>query len=210
MGDYIFKTTGSQLTTYPCTFEDDKRPRHEKFFNMTEDEIYKEYGLVFTKTNICIGNEMQYRISSDFEAELWMIKKGFLKYVRGVKVWHDEAFENGWENAWTPPENYKTNKKSKNLGHVYFFKSANSYKVGCSCENNIKNRVRQQLPDEVLAVSKARNDYKKLEKKIHKMFAKNRVARYEIFNDLTEDEVEKIKKMLGNTIAVEIKLRGEK
>ena len=177
---------------------------------MTEDEIYKEYGLVFTKTNISIGNEIQYKISSDFEAELWMIKKGFVKYVRGKKVWHDEAFEQGWENAWTPPEDYKPTQKSKELGHVYFFKSANSHKVGCSCENNIKNRVRQQLPDEVLAVSPARNDYKKLEKKIHKMFAKNRVARYEIFNDLTEDEVQEIKKMLGNKIAVKIKLRGEK
>ena len=177
---------------------------------MTEKEIYKEYGLVFTKTDICIGNEIQYKISSDFEAELWMIKKGFVKYVRGKKVWHDEAFEQGWENAWTPPEDYKPTKKSKELGHVYFFKSANSHKVGCSCENNIKNRVRQQLPDEVLAVSPARNDYKKLEKKIHKMFAKNRVARYEIFNDLTEDEVQEIKKMLGNKIAVKIKLRGEK
>ena len=87
----------------------DKRPRHEKFFGMTEDEIYKEYGLVFTKTNISIGNEIQYKISSDFEAELWMIKKGFIKYVRGVKVWHDEALEHGWENAWTPPEDYKKN-----------------------------------------------------------------------------------------------------
>ena len=91
-----------------------------------------------------------------------------------------------------------------------FFKSANSYKVGCSCKRNIKNRVRQQLPDEVLAVSKARGDYKDLEKKIHRMFAKNRVGKYEIFNDLTEKDVNKIKKMLGNTIAVEIKLRGEK
>ena len=56
----------------------------------------------------------------------------------------------------------------------------------------------------MLAVSPARDDYKKLEKKIHKMFAKNRVARYEIFNDLTEDEVQKIKKLLGNKIAVDI------
>ena len=39
------------------------------------------------------------------------------------------------------------------------------------------------------------------------MFAKNRVARYEIFNDLTEKEVQKIKKMLGNKIAVDIRLR---
>jgi len=95
----------------------------------------------------------------------------------------------------------------KNLGHVYFFKSAGSHKVGCSCANNIKNRVRQQLPDEVLAVSEARADYKDLEKKIHRMFSKNQVGRYEIFNDLTEKDVNKIKKLLGNKIAVDIKLR---
>ena len=98
----------------------------------------------------------------------------------------------------------------RNVGHVYFFRSAGSYKVGCSCVRNIKNRVRSQCPDEVLAVSKARGDYKDLEKKIHRMFAKNQVGRYEIFNDLTEKDVKKIKKMLGNTIAVEIKLRGQK
>ena len=98
----------------------------------------------------------------------------------------------------------------KELGHVYFFKSANSYKVGSSCKKNIKNRVRQQCPDEVLAVSKARGDYRDLEKKIHRIFAKHRVGRYEIFNDLTEKDVKKIKQLLGNTIAVKIKLRGEK
>jgi hypothetical protein len=42
------------------------------------------------------------------------------------------------------------------------------------------------------------------------MFAKNRVGKYEIFNDLTEKDVKKIKQLLGNTIAVKIKLRGEK
>ena len=98
----------------------------------------------------------------------------------------------------------------KQVGHVYFFKSANSYKVGSSCKRNIKNRVRSQCPDEVLAVSKARGDYRDLEKKIHRMFAKHRVGRYEIFNDLTEKDVKKIKQLLGNTIAVKIKLRGEK
>tara|TARA_R100001460_G_C3490106_1_gene169240 strand:- start:55 stop:636 length:582 start_codon:yes stop_codon:yes gene_type:complete len=120
-------------------------------------------------------------------------------------------------NGKRPCNFYKRKRKDKNifdidrqLGHVYFFKSANSYKVGCSCKRNIKNRVRSQCPDEVLAVSKARGDYKDLEKKIHRMFAKNRVGKYEIFNDLTEDEVQKIKKLLGNTIAVEIKLRGQK
>ena len=98
----------------------------------------------------------------------------------------------------------------RDLGHVYFFRSAGSHKVGCSCVRNIKNRVRSQCPDEVLAVSKARGDYKDLEKKIHRMFARNQVGRYEIFNDLTEKDINKIKKMLGNTIAVDIKLRGQK
>ena len=120
-------------------------------------------------------------------------------------------------NGKRPCNFYKRKRKDKNifdidrqLGHVYFFKSANSFKVGSSCKRNIKNRVRSQCPDEVLAVSKARGDFRDLEKKIHRMFAKNRVGRYEIFNDLTEKDVKKIKKMLGNTIAVEIKLRGQK
>ena len=119
-------------------------------------------------------------------------------------------------NGRTAATFFKRTKKEKTfdygreVGHVYFFKSANSYKVGSSCKRNIKNRVRSQCPDEVLAVSKARGDYKDLEKKIHRMFAKHRVGRYEIFNDLTEKDVNKIKKLLGNTIAVEIKLRGQK
>ena len=95
----------------------------------------------------------------------------------------------------------------RDLGHVYFFKSAGSHKVGCSCVRNIKNRVRSQCPDEVLAVSEARKDYKDLEKTIHKMFAKNQVGRYEIFNDLTENDIQKIKRLLGNKIAVDIRLR---
>ena len=106
MSNITFRTTGHGIiSTYFNDLEVDNRPRHEKFFGMTEEEIYKEYGLVFTKTNISIGNEVQYKISSDFEAELWMIKKGFIKYVRGKKVWHDQALDEGWENAWTPPEN---------------------------------------------------------------------------------------------------------
>jgi len=93
------------------------------------------------------------------------------------------------------------------LGHVYFFESAGSHKVGCSCARNIKNRVRSQCPDKVLAVTEARKDYKDLEKTIHKMFAKNQVGRYEIFNDLTEKDIQKIKRLLGNKIAVDIQLR---
>ena len=209
MGDYIFKTTGSQLTTYPCTFEDDKRPRHEKFFNMTEDEIYKEYGLVFTKTNISIGNEIQYKISSDFEAELWMIKKGFIRYVRGKKVWHDEALEHGWENAWTPPKNYEPTKKSKQLGHVYFIKSQGDYKIGSSNAKRIQRRVIGQCPDEILAISKPRTKFREYEKQLHKKFAAKRVLKYEIFKNLTKDEINWIIKELGG-INVDMTSKGSK
>ena len=96
-GELIFYNDGDGITRLFLNEELDLRPRHEKFFGMTEDEIYKEYGLVFTKTNISIGGEVQYKISSDFEAELWMIKKGYIKYVRGKKVWHDQALDEGWE-----------------------------------------------------------------------------------------------------------------
>jgi len=182
---------------------------HEKIFGMTESEIYKKFGLTFTEKKIRVNGKPSYKIESDHASMLWLIKKGFVNYNKGKETWNYQALEEGWENGWTPNPDSIVEKK-KEYGHVYFFRSANSFKVGCSCERNIKNRVRQQLPDEVLAVSPARDDYKKLEKKIHKMFAKNRVARYEIFNDLTEDEVQKIKKMLGNKIAVDIKLRGQK
>ena len=36
-------TSGSgTLSTFPSTFAPDKRPKHERFFGMTEDEIYKD------------------------------------------------------------------------------------------------------------------------------------------------------------------------
>ena len=210
MSDFIFNTAGNEIiSTYPCTFETDKRPRHEKFFGMTEDEIYKEYGLVFTKTNISIANEIQYKISSDFEAELWMIKKGFIKYVRGKKVWHDEALEHGWENAWTPPKNYEPTKKSKQLGHVYFIKSQGDYKIGSSTAKRIQRRVIGQCPDEILAISKPRTKFREYEKQLHKKFAAKRVLKYEIFKNLTKDEINWIIKELGG-INVDMTSKGSK
>ena len=210
MSDFIFNTAGNEIiSTYPCTFETDKRPRHEKFFGMTEDEIYKEYGLVFTKTNISIGNEIQYKISSDFEAELWMIKKGFIRYVRGKKVWHDEALEHGWENAWTPPKNYEPTKKSKQLGHVYFIKSQGDYKIGSSNSKRIQRRVIGQCPDEILAISKPRTEFREYEKQLHKKFAAKRVLKYEIFKNLTEEEINWIIEELGG-INVDMTSKGSK
>ena len=198
MSDFTFRTTGHGIiSTYCHPPEVDKRPRHEKFFGMTEDEIYKEYGLVFTKTNISIGNEVQYKISSDFEAELWMIKKGFIKYVRGKKVWHDQALDEGWENAWTPPENYVKNKTSKELGHVYLIRSQGAHKIGCSNKTRIKRRVIGQCPEKILAISKPVKDFKDWEKRLHKKYQENRVLKYEIFRNLTEKQISDIIEEIG-------------
>ena len=203
--DMTVSNTGSgTISTFPSTFAPDTRPKHERFFGMSEDEIYKEYGLVFTKTDISIGGEIQYKISSDFEAELWFIKKGFVKYVRGKKVWNDEALEQGWENAWTPPENYKAPKKSKELGHVYFVESKGYWKIGRATAARIKTRIKEQQPDKVLAVSPITSKFKTLERKLHKMFKDKRVLKYEVFRNLNKDDIKVIMNELGNKINVVI------
>ena len=203
-GELIFYNDGDGITRLFYNEEEDLRPRHEKFFGMTEDEIYKEYGLVFTKTDISIGGEIQYKISSDFEAELWFIKKGFVKYVRGKKVWNDEALEQGWENAWTPPENYKAPNKSKELGHVYFVESQGYHKIGRATAARIKIRIKEQQPDKVLAVSPITSKFKTLERKLHKMFKDKRVLKYEVFRNLNKDDIKVIMNELGNKINVDI------
>ena len=203
--DMTVSNTGSgNISTFPSTFAPDTRPKHERFFGMSEDEIYKEYGLVFTKTDISISGEIQYKISSDFEAELWFIKKGFVKYVRGKKVWNDEALEQGWENAWTPPENYKAPKKSKELGHVYFVESQGYWKIGRATAARIKIRIKEQQPDKVLAVSPITSKFKTLERKLHKMFKDKRVLKYEVFRNLNKDDIKVIMNELGNKINVDI------
>ena len=203
--DMTVSNTGSgTISTFPSTFAPDTRPKHERFFGMSEDEIYKEYGLVFTKTDISIGGEIQYKISSDFEAELWFIKKGFVKYVRGKKVWNDEALEQGWKNAWTPPENYKAPNKSKELGHVYFVESQGYHKIGRATAARIKIRIKEQQPDKVLAVSPITSKFKTLERKLHKMFKDKRVLKYEVFRNLNKDDIKVIMNELGNKINVDI------
>ena len=203
--DMTVSNTGSgTISTFPSTFAPDSRPKHERFFGMSEDEIYKEYGLVFTKTDISIGGEIQYKISSDFEAELWLIKKGFVKYVRGKKVWNEEALDEGWENAWTPPENYKAPNKSKELGHVFFVESQGYHKIGRATAARIKIRIKEQQPDKVLAVSPITSKFKTLERKLHKMFKDKRVLKYEVFRNLNKDDIKVIMNELGNKINVDI------
>ena len=195
---------GTLRTFIDGEYEEDTRTEHEKFFGMDEEQIYKKYGICFTKTNISIGGKVQYKMSSDFEAMLWLIRKGFVKYVRGKEVWNEEALDEGWENAWTPPENYKAPKKSSEWGHVYFVESKGYWKIGRATASRIKIRIKEQQPDKVLAVSPRRSDFKSLERKLHKMFKDKRVLKYEVFRNLNKDDIKVIMKELGNKINVVI------
>ena len=184
---------------------------HEKITGMTEGLLYEKYGLIFngTEKKINIDRKLTHKIQTDNNVMFWLIKKGYVTYNKGIEKWNYQALEEGWEDGWTPnPDSVKKNKIQ--LGHVYFYMSAGSHKIGCSCVNNIKKRVSSQYPEKILAISEASADYKDLEKKIHRMFAKKRVGKYEIFNDLTNNEIQKVKKMLGNKIAIKIKLRDKK
>ena len=80
-------TTGDgTIRTWVGDYEKDTRTEHEKFFGMDEETIYKKYGICFKETDIFINGVRQYEMSSDFEAMLWLIRKGFVKYVRGNKL----------------------------------------------------------------------------------------------------------------------------
>lgn len=202
-------TSGSgTLRTCSDGWYEDNRPEHEKFFGMSTEQIYEKYGLVFTEVKtrngctIQVNGKSSYEISSDFEAELWLIRKGFVKYVRGRKVWNEEALDEGWENAWTPPENYKAPKKSKELGHVYFVESKGYWKIGRATAARIKIRIKEQQPDKVLAVSPITSKFKTLERKLHKMFKDNRVLKYEVFRNLNKEDIKVIMNELGNKINV--------
>ena len=196
-------TTGDgTIRTWQSEYEEDTRTEHEKFFGMDEKTIYKKYGICFKETDIFINGVRQYEMSSDFEAMLWLIRKGFVKYVRGKEVWNEEALDEGWENAWTPPENYKAPKKSKELGHVYFVESQGYWKIGRATASRIKIRIKEQQPDKVLAVSPRRSDFKSLERKLHKMFKNKRVLKYEVFRNLNKDDIKVIMKELGNKINI--------
>ena len=203
--NFTVTTTGSgTIRTWTGEYEEDTRPEHVKFFGMDEETIYKKYGICFKETDIFINGVKQYEMSSDFEAMLWLIRKGFVKYVRGKEVWNEEALDEGWENAWTPPENYKAPKKSSEWGHVYFVESKGYWKIGRATASRIKIRIKEQQPDKVLAVSPRRSDLKSLERKLHKMFKDNRVLKYEVFRNLNKEDIKVIMNELGNKINIVI------
>ena len=115
----LIVTSDGKLAINGVNFGEEAKP-YERLFGMTEDEIYKKFGLIFKETGLYHNGQPTYEIESDQEAELYLIKKGFLKYVKGKSKWHDQAMDEGWKNGWTPNPNSVVEKK-KELGHVYFF-----------------------------------------------------------------------------------------
>ena len=115
----LIVTSDGKLAINGVSFGEEAKP-YERLFGMTEDEIYKKFGLIFKETGLYHDGQPTYEIESDQEAELYLIKKGFLKYVKGKSKWHDQAMDEGWKNGWTPNPDSVVEKK-KELGHVYFF-----------------------------------------------------------------------------------------
>ena len=181
----------------------EERSEIERLFGLSEEEIFKEYGISFKKNKISFHGQTTYQIENDAEAKIWLIKKGFIKYVRGKEVWNDEAIEEGWVNGWTPPIKTKA-KNNQGKGHVYFVKSKNFHKIGSSSAAQIQRRIKYQKPMEILAVSPKIEDYRKLEKELHHHFADKRVLKYEVFENLTEEDIKYIMNKLGNKIHVKI------
>ncbi len=202
-GTLTFTTTGSGNISFdPFKAVDDRKP-FEKLFQRSEEQIYKDFGLIFKESNIKYRGEMVYEIESDHEAELYLIKKGFVKYVKGKKVWNDQALEEGWKNGWTPLTGTKA-KNNTGKGHVYFVKSNNFHKIGSSSAANIQRRIKYQKPMEILAVSPKIENYRKLEKELHHHFASKRVLKYEVFENLDEADIEYIMNKLGNGINIKL------
>ena len=181
----------------------DKRSEIEKLFGMSEEEIFEKFGISFKKNEISFHGQTTYQIENDAEAKIWLIKKGFIKYVRGKEVWNEEAIEEGWPNGWTPPVKAKA-KNNRGMGHVYFVKSKNFHKIGSSSAAQIQRRIKYQKPMEILAVSPKIENYRKLEKELHHHFADKRVLKYEVFENLNQADIEYIMNKLGNKIAVKI------
>ena len=181
----------------------EERSDIERLFGLSEEEIFKEYGISFKKNKISFHGQTTYQIENDAEAKIWLLKKGFIKYVRGKEVWNEEAIEEGWVNGWTPPIKTKA-KNNQGKGHVYFVKSKNFHKIGSSSAAQIQRRIKYQKPMEILAVSPKIEDYRKLEKELHHHFADKRVLKYEVFENLTEEDIKYIMNKLGNKIHVKV------
>ena len=78
-------------------------------------------------------------------------------------------------------------------GWVYIIRNGDLYKIGIT--QNIRRRMKQLRPDEIISSLKT-NNYIILEKKLHKLFKSKRIPQTEYFR-LSHNEVKTCKKELS-------------
>ena len=77
----LIVTSDGKLAINGVSFGEELKP-YERLFGMTEDEIYKKFGLIFKERGLYHDGQPTYEIESDHEAELHLIKKGFLQHYQ--------------------------------------------------------------------------------------------------------------------------------
>ena len=168
-------------------------------------QVYQPYSTIRTTTsgqlvfssggsNVIISNEpqpLQYVISEAELNELQLEAEPLEISFHGHRAYRFVAKKGSKRHK------KEIEQKLTTVGCVYFIKSCGDYKIGSSNVTRIKRRIMGQCPDEILAVSKPRTKFREYEKQLHKKFAAKRVLKYEIFKNLTEDEINWIIKELG-------------
>ena len=180
-------------------------------------QVYQPYSTIRTTTagqlvfsnggsNVIISNEpqpLQYVISEAELNELQLEAEPLEISFHGQRAYRFVAKKGSKRHQ------KEIEKKLTTVGCVYFIKSCGDYKIGSSNVTRIKRRVMGQCPDEILAISKPRTKFREYEKQLHKKFAAKRVLKYEIFKNLTKDEINWIIKELGG-INVDMTSKGSR
>ena len=180
-------------------------------------QVYQPYSTLSTSTtgqlvlsnsgsNLIISNEpqpIQYVISEAELNELQLEAEPLEISFHGQRAYRFVAKKGSKRHK------KEIEQKLTTVGCVYFIKSCGDYKIGSSNVTRIKRRVMGQCPDEILAISKPRTKFREYEKQLHKKFAAKRVLKYEIFKNLTKDEINWIIKELGG-INVDMTSKGSK
>ena len=180
-------------------------------------QVYEPYSTIRTSTagqlifnnggsNLIISNEpqpLQYVISEAELNELELEAEPLEISFHGQRAYRFVAKKGSKRHQ------KEIEKKLTTVGCVYFIKSCGDYKIGSSNVTRIKRRVMGQCPDEILAISKPMVKFRQYEKALHKKFATKRVLKYEIFKNLTENEVDWIINELGG-INIDMSNKGSR
>ena len=168
-------------------------------------QVYQPYSTIRTNTagqlvftnggsNVIISNEpqpLQYVISEAELNELQLEAEPLEISFHGQRAYRFVTKKGSKRHK------KEIEKKLTTVGCVDFIKGQGDHKIGCSNVTRIKRRVLGQCPDEILAISKPVKNFKDWEKRLHKKYQENRVLKYEIFRNLTENQISDIIEEIG-------------